>query len=73
MVPPGRYKAGGKWNTYEITAIGPEITVKLNGEVTVSMRDSKFREGPFTLQYGAGAKDTRGGTIRWRKVQIKEL
>lgn len=73
MVPPGRYKAGGQWNTYEITAIGPEITVKLNGVVTVSTRDSKFKEGPFTLQYGEGAKGTRGGTIRWRLVEIKEL
>lgn len=73
MVPPGRYKAGGKWNTYEITAIGPEITVKLNGVVTVVGRDSKFKEGPFSLQYGSGAKGARGGTIRWRKVQIKEL
>ena len=73
MVPPGRYKAGGKWNTFEITAIGPEITVKFNGAVTVYTRDTKFKEGPIALQYGAGAKGTRGGTVRWRKLQIKEL
>jgi hypothetical protein len=29
------YKAGGRWNTYEVYAKGPEITVKLNGTVTV--------------------------------------
>jgi hypothetical protein len=34
------YKAGGRWNTYEIYAKGPQITVKLNGVVTVSAQDS---------------------------------
>ena len=73
QVKPGAYKAGGKWNTYEITAIGTEVTVKFNGVVTVHMRDSTYKEGPFALQYGAGAKGARGGTIRWRSVRIKEL
>jgi 3-keto-disaccharide hydrolase len=73
MVPPGRYKAGGQWNTYEIYAVGPEVIVKLNGVVTVAMRNDQFKEGPFTLQYGSGPKGVRGGTIRWRKVEIKEL
>ena len=35
-------KAGGKWNTYEITAKGPQITVVLNGQKTVDMQDGKF-------------------------------
>jgi hypothetical protein len=73
MVPPRRYKAGGKWNTYEISAIGNELTVKFNGVVTTHIRDSKFKEGPIALQYGAGPKGARGGTIRWRQVEIKEL
>jgi hypothetical protein len=66
-------KAGGRWNTYEITAQGSELTLVFNGVVTVYVRDSKFKEGPFSLQYGAGPKGARGGTIKWRKVQIKEL
>src|SRR5271165_3770314 len=28
-------KAGGKWNVYDITAKGPELTVMLNGQKTV--------------------------------------
>ena len=72
-VRPGAYKAGGGWNVYEITAIGSELTVKLNGVVTVSTNDSKFKEGPIALQYGAGPKGMRGGTVRWRSVQVKEL
>jgi len=67
------YKAGGKWNTYEISAKGPELTVKLNGAVTVSIKDSKHTSGPFALQYGSGVKGAKGGVIKWRKVQIRPL
>ncbi|HEX6003179.1 MAG TPA: DUF1080 domain-containing protein [Burkholderiales bacterium] len=73
QVRPGAYKAGGKWNTYEVFAIGSEITVKLNGVVTVVGNDSRFKEGPIALQYGSGPKGARGGTIRWRHVEIKPL
>ena len=54
-------KAGGKWNTFEITANDPQFTVVLNGVQTVHVQDSKFAQGPFALQYGAGAKNTVGG------------
>ena len=59
-------KAGGKWNTFLITAKGPEITVVLNGVVTVNVRDSKLAQGPFALQFA-------GGPIKWRKVQVRPL
>jgi hypothetical protein len=66
-------KAGGKWNTYEITAKGSQLTVVLNGVQTVNAQDSKFAQGPFALQFGNGPKDAPGGAIKWRKVQIKQL
>ena len=66
-------KAGGKWNTYEITAKGSQLTVVLNGVQTVNIQHSQFAQGPFALQYGSGPKDTLGGAIKWRKVQIREL
>jgi hypothetical protein len=59
-------KAGGKWNTYEITAKGRQITVVLNGKKTAELRNNLFVEGPFTLQHGAGV-------IKFRKVAIKPL
>jgi len=71
-VPP-IYKAGGKWNTYEIEAKGADVIVKLNGAVTVKMQNGKFPSGPFALQYGAGVQGATGGPIKWRKVQIKSL
>jgi hypothetical protein len=67
------YKAGGKWNTFEIYAKGSEMTVKFNGAVTVSTRDSKFASGAFSLQFGNGPKDAPGGAIKWRKVMVKPL
>ena len=70
---PVIYKVGGKWNTYEIYAKGAQMTVKLNGTVTVGVQDSKFPAGPFALQFGAGVKGVTGGPIKWRKVQIRPL
>ncbi|MFN7085867.1 MAG: DUF1080 domain-containing protein [Burkholderiales bacterium] len=70
---PTVYKAGGKWNTLEIYAKGPELTVKFNGVVTASIQDSKHATGPFALQFGAGAKGAPGGPIKWRKVAVRPL
>ena len=66
-------KAGGRWNTYEITAKGSQLTVKLNGVVTADAQNGKLPAGPFALQYGPGVKGVQGGVIKWRKVQIKPL
>ena len=71
-VPPGKYKAGGKWNTFDITAKGSQITVVFNGEKTVELQDSKFAQGPFSLQFGNHGK-MPGAPIKWRKVQVREL
>jgi hypothetical protein len=60
-------KAAGKWNTYEITAKGPELTVTLNGQRTVDgVRDDKHASGPIALQYASGM-------VKFRLVQIKPL
>jgi Domain of Unknown Function (DUF1080) len=66
-------KAGGKWNTFLITARGSQLIVELNGKQTVNVTDSKFASGPFALQFGNGPKDMPGGVIKWRKVEIKPL
>ena len=66
-------KAGGRWNTYEITAKGSQLTVKLNDVQTVSVQDGKLASGPFTLQYGPGVQNAQGGVIKFRKVQIRPL
>jgi Domain of Unknown Function (DUF1080) len=59
-------RAGGRWNTFEITAKGPHMIVVMNGQKTVDVKNDKLPEGPFTLQYGAG-------TIKFRKIAVKPL
>ena len=59
-------KAGGKWNTYEITLRGASLVVVLNGTKTVDIQDSKLASGPFALQWGRG-------TIKFRTVEIKPI
>src|SRR5574341_253436 len=59
-------KAGGKWNTFEITTKGRNITVVLNGQKTAELHNGLFAEGPFTLQHGAGV-------IKFRKIAVKPL
>ena len=69
---PSPYKAGGKWNTFLITAKGSQITVEFNGDKTVDIQNAKFPQGPFALQFGNHGK-APGGPIKFRKVQIREL
>jgi len=64
--PSTALKAGGKWNTFEITAQGPHFVVVLNGTKTVDVENKAHARGPIGLQYGAG-------TVKFRSVQIKTL
>jgi hypothetical protein len=59
-------KAGGKWNTYDITVKGDHIVLVLNGQKTVDVRNKTFSDGRIALQYGAGA-------VKFRKVEVKRL
>lgn len=59
-------RAGGRWNTYEVTAKGNRLTLVLNGVTTVDVEDAKLASGPIALQWGRG-------TIKWRKVQVRAL
>ncbi|MEA2935203.1 MAG: hypothetical protein QOD74_1849 [Variibacter sp.] len=59
-------KAGGKWNTYVITAKGPKLTVTLNGQKTVDVENGQHATGVIALQFGEGV-------VKFRKVDIKAL
>jgi hypothetical protein len=66
-------KAAGKWNTYEITAKGPEFSVVLNGQKTVDgAKDEKLKSGVIALQNAPGVVKDKG-VIKFRKVEIKPL
>lgn len=57
---------GGKWNTLEIVAKGPKMTVTVNGTPMVDVEHRQFQRGPIALQASAG-------TVRFRNVQITSL
>lgn len=57
---------GGKWNTIDITARGPRMTVLINGQKMVDVQDNKHGRGPIALQYGAG-------TVKFKNVRLKTL
>ena len=59
-------KAGGQWNTLEITAKGPQLSATLNGTRTAEGQDGNYASGRIALQYSAGV-------VKFRKMQIKPL
>ncbi len=72
-------RAGGRWNTFDITARGDSFTVLLNGQKTVDgAQDAKHASGRIALQHGDGVKDSAGvandrGVVKFRKVEIRTL
>jgi len=61
------HKAGGRWNTFEIYAVGSTITVKMNGTVTAAVQDARnVKDGRLAIQFN-------GGPIKVRKMLVKEL
>ncbi len=59
-------KAGGKWNTFEITAQGPRIVVVMNGVKTGETDKANALRGNIGLQWAQGV-------VKFRKVEIKPL
>jgi hypothetical protein len=59
-------KAGGKWSTMEITADKRHLVLVFDGKKTVDVRNGLFDEGHIALQFGVG-------TVKFRKIEIKEL
>jgi hypothetical protein len=60
----------GEWNEYEITCLGQQYTVRINGENVLSWTDPKSRtaSGYIGLQ-----NYNDGKTVRHRHLRIKEL
>ncbi len=62
--PAVMLETGDRWNTYEISARGDHLVVKLNGQTTVDTHDDKFIAGPIALQYAAGR-------VMFRSVRVR--
>ena len=59
-------KAGGKWNTFDITARGPHIVVLMNGVKTGETDKAHALRGNIGLQWAQGV-------VKFRKVEIRPL
>ncbi len=59
-------KAGGKWNTFDITAQGSRIIVVMNGVKTAETDKAHALRGNIGLQWAQGV-------VRFRKVEIRPL
>jgi len=58
----------GRWNTYEITAQGDHLVIRLNGVVALDVRDEKFKRGTIGLQ-----QNRPGGVLRFRSIRVRVL
>jgi hypothetical protein len=63
----GRPNTVGKWNTFEITADGDHLVVRLNGKKAVDARDTRFARGTVGLQYNGE------GEVQFRNVKLQPL
>lgn len=72
-------RAGGRWNSFDITANGDVLTVIMNGQTTVNaLRDSRHSTGRIALQHAASVPGPDGvpndrGVIRFRNLEIQVL
>lgn len=59
-----------EWFVQEVTAIGPKITISVNGKTTIEWEDPDYRykKGHFALQ----AHDP-GSVMTFRKIEVKEI
>jgi hypothetical protein len=60
----------GQWNQYEITCVGQNYTVRINGELITMWTDPKLRT---TSGYIGLQNYNDGKTVRHRNIRIKEL
>jgi len=67
VAPPNVHiNSEGRWNTYEIHAVGSWIRVILNGVVTAHFQNNRLAKGRIGLQFAQGG-------IKFRKVMVMKL
>ena len=76
----GASKAAGEWNAYEITCLGPQVKVVLNGEVINDILTDGFTKGegghlPLSDRPGIGFIGLQGrdSPIDFRSLAVKDL
>jgi hypothetical protein len=60
-------QTAGHWNSYDITADGTRLVVRLNGATVVNTRDSRHARGTLGLQYNGE------GEVAFRDIKLQPL
>lgn len=63
---PELHKEPGQWNEWEVTCIGPKVSLKVNGKTAWEINDFKPVKGPIGLQ-------AEGQPIDFRNLRIKKV
>jgi hypothetical protein len=66
--PEASTPKAGEWFTLEVIAQGSRLQVLVNGRTTADVTDATSAQGPFALQCRG-----KGGSVEFRKIEIKEL
>lgn len=61
----------GEWFSLEIEAIGPRITLRVNGRQTVSFEDGEFTKGHVALQ-GWNLFGATPTTVEFRRIEVRD-
>ena len=64
MPPLAQVQTVGRWNTFEVTAAGKFIEVRVNGDTTAVLEDADPAAGFIALQHWGE------GTVRFRDIQL---
>lgn len=63
---PDLHKEPGEWNEWEVTCIGPKVTLKVNGKPAWEITDFKAARGTIGLQ-------AEGQAIDFRNLRVKKV
>jgi hypothetical protein len=69
-VLPDRPTTAEKWNTYDITADGTHLVIKVNGKTTSDVREEKLKLVSGSIQLQAGGPDGPG-IAKFRNIRIR--
>jgi hypothetical protein len=75
---PGHLKPTGEWNAIEISAIGPQVVVRLNGARVVDDRldshpDLAAEHPGLMRKEGRIGLQNHNGKVEFRKIEVKTL
>jgi hypothetical protein len=67
MPPLAKVETAGRWNTYEVTAQGAAIEVRVNGVITAVLDNADPMAGFIALQHWGD------GTVKFRRLELNAL